>query len=107
MHLPAMMNLMLEHMSEQPRACFLLFCARAQESDLALEGVVAEVSAIVDEPPVPQPLLALQAGAGIEGFFRIEERHDLRMGRFVALLAFERVDVKAVDGQIVVERGFD
>jgi hypothetical protein len=38
-----MMDLMLEHMSEQPRAGFLLFCARTQEGDLALEGVVGEV----------------------------------------------------------------
>src|SRR5471030_304503 len=65
------------------------------------------MSAVVDEPPIRQPLLALQVGAGIEGFFRIEERHDFGMRRVVALLAFERIDVKPVDGQIVVERCLD
>lgn len=53
-HLPTMMDLMLEHMFEQPRTRFLLFCARTQKGHLAREGVVGEVRAVIDEPPVRQ-----------------------------------------------------
>ena len=104
MRLPAMMDLVLEQMREEPRRILGENARAALQRNRHDELRFGERRTCIDQPAIGLLLRLLQLRASVEGLFGREEAIRLGVGRLAAEGPLQRVDVVPIDGENVIER---
>ncbi len=100
MDLAAVVDLMLEQVGQQAGRGLVLHARAAQDGDLAIQQVVAQLATEGDQAVVDGPLRAGQCGAVAEGLLGVEVGACGRVDWRAPEAALERVDVVPVDGEL-------